>query len=258
MTRATTISSSVETISPAIATAMLKRNVGNRNLRQGHIRGLADAMIDGRWVVAQAIYFDRDNNLIDGQHRLSAVVMSGVTVQMLVVRGVNKADFGAFDQGVLRTAGDIYGQLGGADVNNCTAIASAMMLRAAAQVPMSRVSVAEFALANRTVIEHVIQVTRPLKYMKSAERAAFANAIKFYGREFVDPPMERLAKNLFASPSDPMNTLNKWMIDKHARRANRKATTPRNVCYSAAVLAINAAVDDRPLTLLKPNGQDFK
>lgn len=74
-------------ITPEVAAEMLLHNEGNRRKSRTDIANLAKDMSDGHFrLTHQAIAFDRSGNLIDGQHRLEAVVKSGVTVWMYVAR----------------------------------------------------------------------------------------------------------------------------------------------------------------------------
>lgn len=72
-------------ISPEMAQLWLDTRTKNRRIRNGHVRELAAEMKAGRWdITHQGIAFDSNGFLVDGQHRLSAIVMAGVTVTMLV------------------------------------------------------------------------------------------------------------------------------------------------------------------------------
>lgn len=66
-------------ILPPEAQSILDRMVGNRARRQKHVEVMAADMREGRWVdTHEPIAMSVDGNLIDGQHRLAAVVLSGV------------------------------------------------------------------------------------------------------------------------------------------------------------------------------------
>ena len=86
---------------------------GNRKLRDTHVKSLARDMEAGAWIFnGQPIKIAISGRLIDGQHRLSACVASGVPFQTLVVEGLDDEVFTTFDTGqrlglaaVLRDAG---------------------------------------------------------------------------------------------------------------------------------------------------------
>ncbi|MDO5499365.1 MAG: hypothetical protein Q4F67_06750 [Propionibacteriaceae bacterium] len=94
-------------VAPEQAEKWLERNIANRTLRPSRVKEYAAAMTDGRWLyTADPIRFDSEGRLIDGQHRLQAVVRSGCTVDMHVVRGLSPEAQDKVDTGAIRTAAD--------------------------------------------------------------------------------------------------------------------------------------------------------
>jgi len=72
-------------ITPSQAFAWLEGNTHNRPLDQAHVERLARDMKAGRWrLTHQGIAFDTTGLLVDGQHRLWAVIEADVTVPMRV------------------------------------------------------------------------------------------------------------------------------------------------------------------------------
>lgn len=66
-------------VSPERARTLLGRNEGNRQRRPSTVSHYADQMRRGEWQEThQPLAFDEDGNLIDGQHRLAAVIESNV------------------------------------------------------------------------------------------------------------------------------------------------------------------------------------
>ena len=97
-------------ITPSIADGMLKLNVSNRRQRRWWAEALAAAMRRGEWKAThQGIAFSISGKLIDGQHRLMAIVKSGISQLMLVVYDVPDDAFSVLDIGVKRTISDTTG-----------------------------------------------------------------------------------------------------------------------------------------------------
>jgi hypothetical protein len=93
-------------VTPALASEWLKRNINNRPLSQANVGGLADDILNGRWVDnGETVKLDWNGNLIDGQHRLTAVVRAGVAVTMLVVEGLDPRSQMTVDVGRPRSVG---------------------------------------------------------------------------------------------------------------------------------------------------------
>lgn len=79
----------------------------NRNVRSTRVDMYARDMRDGKWqLTGEAIKLDTDGVLIDGQHRLRAVVKANVPVYMLIVSNLPHEAMTVLDSGISRTFGD--------------------------------------------------------------------------------------------------------------------------------------------------------
>lgn len=91
-------------ITPKMATEYLRCNTENRSVRPEVVDAYARDMADGEWLMTgEAIKFGLDGRLLDGQHRLFAVVKSGATVEFLVITGLDPKTQRRVDLGVPRT-----------------------------------------------------------------------------------------------------------------------------------------------------------
>ena len=107
---------SIQQITPAEAAGWLEhRNGTNRRVREMVVRGFTREMRAGEWLVNhQGIAFDQKGNLLDGQHRLRALVRSNRPVRMLVSTGwpakheaVRSTTMDTVDRGTPRTVVDM-------------------------------------------------------------------------------------------------------------------------------------------------------
>lgn len=96
------------TISPEMAAWVLaERHPRNRRLISGLVDRLAGALTRGEWAAnGETIIFDRDGNLRNGQHRLTACVATGIPLVTWVVFGVDPAAFATMDRGGVRKLPD--------------------------------------------------------------------------------------------------------------------------------------------------------
>lgn len=103
------ISTRTEIITPSIATAYLAFNKGNRPISKPRVDNFVKMLLAGRFKLThQGIAFDTQGNMIDGQHRLHAIVDSGVAVWMQVTRGVEQDSKLAIDSEMrVRSASDV-------------------------------------------------------------------------------------------------------------------------------------------------------
>ncbi len=95
------------TITPECASDWLEnRNLPlNRTLSETIAKRYADTMRAGRWLLThQGIAFDKDGFVIDGQHRLRAIVLAGVPVELFVIPNCDPATFAVLDSGHKRQA----------------------------------------------------------------------------------------------------------------------------------------------------------
>lgn len=100
--------SKVQTITPAKAAELLEANTTNRPLSRAVVRAFADAMERGDWMVThQGIAFDVNGVLVDGQHRLAAVIEADTPVDMTVFTAVDEGTFDVLDTGKRRNAADV-------------------------------------------------------------------------------------------------------------------------------------------------------
>ncbi len=90
----------VETVTPEMAKEWLEKHYNhNRKLSKAHLARLVEYMKIGAWEFNGAsIRFDKDGELIDGQHRLSALATHGQSIDILVQRGFNPEVIKTIDQ----------------------------------------------------------------------------------------------------------------------------------------------------------------
>ena len=93
-----------ELITPEIAAAWLLLMCRNRKLDRAKIRAYCASMRAGRWLDGPltAVMFDTDGVPFDGQHKLTAIVQTGISVHLAVYRNVTKAYKNVTDTGKSR------------------------------------------------------------------------------------------------------------------------------------------------------------
>lgn len=97
-----------ETWSPAQAEKALLKNDVNRHIRNTKVEQYARDMLAGNWTATgDAIKFDAEGKLIDGQHRLTAQVKADMRIRWLVVRELGEKAQINTDMNIPRSAGDI-------------------------------------------------------------------------------------------------------------------------------------------------------
>jgi hypothetical protein len=111
-------------ITPATAKLWLEKNETGRPLSRLRVAKYVHVLRDDRWRhTHQGVAFNPDGGLLDGQHRLTAIVESGISARMQVSFGV--VHFAVVDTGKSRSNGDILGIAG---LHNGRALAAAIRL----------------------------------------------------------------------------------------------------------------------------------
>lgn len=100
----TEISSKLISVTPVIAKEWLLLMVEHqRTLSEKVVAKYARAMSQGAWTLSAPLMFDVDGKLIDGQHRLSAVIKSDRAVDFTVLFNMPKNAINGIDLGATRT-----------------------------------------------------------------------------------------------------------------------------------------------------------
>lgn len=112
---------------PAVAARYLEKNtMENRKIKQGPLSRLVSDMENGLWDAknGETIKVNKKGELVDGQHRLHAIIQSGKTFSLPVLEGVSEDSFTTLDTGSSRSFADI---LAGKGVAGNVAIAAAIL-----------------------------------------------------------------------------------------------------------------------------------
>lgn len=109
-------------ITPELAAELLERNNRNRPKKQYSIDGWVKDMQAGQWdgLNGETYKFAHDGELLDGQNRLTAIVVSGVTQKGVVFWGLAREAQDTIDMGNKRTFAQ---QLGMRGYSNCNVLA---------------------------------------------------------------------------------------------------------------------------------------
>jgi hypothetical protein len=112
-------------VSPQMAEELLATTDKNRNVSHQRVLTLANLMRSGRWQLnGETIIVSKTGKLLDGQHRMFAIIEVGLPQQMLIATGAPDEAFETIDTGRARTAADIAGMEGVSNPNIVTSAAA--------------------------------------------------------------------------------------------------------------------------------------
>lgn len=97
-------------INPIVAQRILKDNIGNRNPSEKAVNMYAKDMEEGRWKIntGDTIKISKTNRLLDGQHRLLAIIKSNKTFEFTVAYNVPDDVFDVIDTNKNRSKNDVF------------------------------------------------------------------------------------------------------------------------------------------------------
>ena len=218
-------------IDPGLAAHWLQNNFVNRTLSEDTITAYARDMVNGEWLPThQGVAFNDRDALIDGQHRLHAVIRSGKTVRMMVTFGLASVIPGkevttmdAVDRGRPRSVADQLKIQHNMKNGSAIAMICASLAGICQNERTRRLSVGqtlEIYQAFRAAVDWVIEF-RPkepgLKSKGVLAACAFAVAadVSLKGR------CHRIFTGDFDSEDTPLRLLREFLISDDAKLLNR-------------------------------------
>jgi hypothetical protein len=246
-----------EKVTPAYARQLLERNTHNRNVRSRHVLAMADDMRRGEFDDnGETVKIAVDGTIIDGQHRLLAIIESGVAQRMLIVSGLPMMAQETIDVGAKRTFGDV------------------LLLRKEKNTAVLAATVRRLTLWNRghrgpglnsgttTVKEMLTTLDR---YPEVRDSARFANTLRakfpvpaatiglahflfsHLDQQDCDYFFAKLAEGSRLEPNDPIHVLRRTIFESNTGRHRLNDA----VCTAYVIKAWNAFREGRPITLLR-------
>ena len=93
-------------VTPEMATAFIEHNTANRSMSKNNMFNIKGCLMRGKWrLTSDALTFDFDGVLTNGQTRLNAIIESGVAASLIVGFGIEQSE--EMDTGAKRSAWDV-------------------------------------------------------------------------------------------------------------------------------------------------------
>lgn len=249
----------IETVTPDIAKEWLELNVINRPIKESYILKYVSDINSGRWAYnGQDIIFSDEGFLIDGQHRLHAIIRTGKTVEVGVKWGIPAERFKTIDSGGMRTAGDVLAMMHIPRYNRVAATsrlalryARGMNVRASGREVMTRTEVTDFVKAYPYIEIAVTATERASKLMNSAFPAVIflANKSRFFDDQ-VEDFIVGVADGVGLQRGDPRLTLREWVFNERLRT---RGVVQSSTLFSATARAWNAWARGDSVKVIKAN-----
>lgn len=232
MSKSQELAIQVESINPKKAEQYLTQNTKNRSLRLTRVKAYALQMQRGQWkLIGDPIRFDKDGNLVDGQHRLQAVIMSGKTIKFVVIRNLPEDAFIVMDAGLNRTPGDGLSLIGvGATSHKAAAIRILWVIDAGGDPrktddknAVTRQDVYDYYVQNSPIIEDSTMLGSQMYTHVRGNRSAWITLAVMTGRidmNLRNKFLEGMRTGANLPPGDPRLALRNWLGNKQNWRVN--------------------------------------
>jgi len=148
------ISFMIETIDPHRAATYVACGSRNRRISRVHVEAIARDLAENRWVFnAQPICFARGGRLLDGQHRLQAVILAKRSIEVPVVRGLDELVCLTYENSTKRRT-DLGDQLGSFGDRALVYAMANLLWRHERRTPLMRQAKATQGEIRQIVLEH--------------------------------------------------------------------------------------------------------
>lgn len=170
------MSTKFEMITPESAADYLSRNTSNRRIRHVVVNRYAATMMRDGWEEnGESIKLSLDGRLLDGQHRLKAIIQANRAVRLLVVRGLDNSAMFTIDSGIIRNTADTIAITTGYTQSTSLMLSSAIKLLMHYENSPNWLQVYNAAHANYTVDnpavneyhrQHTHELAANMKFLK--------------------------------------------------------------------------------------------
>jgi len=242
---ALTRTATIEWVTPALATEYLTHNIdNNRNAKPSRIAAYARDIQHGNWLfTGEAIKFDTDGRLVDGQNRLLAIIKADMPAEVLVVRGLTTEAVYVLDSGMSRSGADaltISGVAAKADPKDLAATARMHLAWTLGDIPhagasnlptMTKPELIEYVRRNPR-LDFAARYARPVYKSLRLPISAIAVAFEVFERIDIDDTAEffnRIRDGISTGAGDPFLTLSRRVVSD--RNDGNRSILPSTALY---------------------------
>lgn len=231
-------------IDKKIADAYLERNIQNRKMDKNRVEKYRADMLNGYWCLnGDAIRFDKNNNLIDGQNRLQAISQTNKSFVFLVIKNVEEKSKRTIDSGKSRSGGDIlsmFANVGHRDAGSLSASINKIILYELALVPQPGGGTQKYT--TNSCIEEF--------YLKNKE--ALHDSMAFIGK-YIDTHAMLLSRSESIFLHYVFSKISKEESDVFMR----KIITGANIEHGSNIFLLRSLLTKRAMKTLKRKPNDF-
>lgn len=223
--------------------ALVDENL-QRNLSANTVERYAADMVAGMWKEnGDAIRISASGKLVDGRHRLSAIVKSGCQIRAVVITGVDDLAIRTIDRGKRRTMRDVFRCAGFGELANNGEVARLWVLLHNGNNPVTDAEILQCAVTHAAALDFIGRAFR--SHARGIERAPVRLAVAElyeHSKEHAESFVARLSDGQQLASGSPILTLRNYLL----LRVNDNA----EAIYEKAVAACLAHMEGRQLSKL--------
>lgn len=248
-------------ITPLMAQEILDHGWKNRKLTEARAQRIANDIAAGKFRSnGESIVFDEKSRLLDGQHRLRAVLLANRPVELYCIFGIPSKYFPTFDQGKMRTGSDIASAMGFQNSSCVGAIVHLALLeedgvwKSGLTQPVSRDRLTRYLETHRVELEGAAHQT--VKHRKGIEKLTPMGRVAFIVfRQGTEHPSEmsdfldKLSTGIGLKKGDAILLYRNRMLELIGNR--NRLSGPEH--FALLIKTWNAHLSHTPLGVLKWN-----
>lgn len=250
-------------VTPAMASTMLELNTSNRPKSRQHTSELAREITRGEWMHTGApIVFSRDGELLDGQHRLMAVISTGQTIRSDVRFGIDPQAFMKMDQRLKsRGAGDVFAIQGVANYTNASTIARWVWAYENAEMESRAAGVLTAKELYHYYLKHQ-KIQDSVGFGRAIQRALRCSPTLFGALHYIcarkdralaDEFFEKIASGIFSNKRDPAYRLREYLRQPLVGERQHNLSGKRHTA-AITIKAWNAVREGRTISAFRWRG----
>jgi len=250
-------------ITPAQATEWLETRGSNRKIMQAVVDAYVAEMKAGRWVFNGApIQFDEEGKLLNGQHRLWAIIESGTTIEAVVQFGIPRDSQATIDSGMAWKSKDVLFMLGESNTHSLQATLAWMNKEESGSLMSSRKLTSTVALE---ILERHPNIRKSVEFanihrspLVPSGAAYLHYRLAFINSEKADEFFLRLEDGVGLSKNSPIYRLR----ERLNKAAMAKEKLPAVDQLALTIIAWNYYIEGREIGSLQwrksgPTAQEF-
>lgn len=254
----------VAEVTPAMASSLLKSNIGNRTVRTNRVKNYATQMRRGQWkLTGDPIRISRTGRLLDGQHRLLAIVEADVAVETLIIEGLDDEVFTVLDSGLGRSPADA---LTGAGIGSASHISPVVRIligiendlniyNTEAMSLVTRQDILDYAEANIEILKWAVNLGQKMDKSVDGIRTSWAvfavTAAAETSVEKVEEFLLPILEGVGFTAGDPRLALRNWLARQRQWHNN---STKDNI--GTFIRTFNHFLSGNTLTVIRPYARE--